>query len=123
MRKHNKDYWEELKKEWKKDWEENPIVEKLEDSPIPGITKTEHIQRLQEILVQACIDYINENKLTDIWGVHFSADDLNTSAKYGEWTPSTDSYIRVEGIRQERHKRKNGEVFEMPYRYTIGEYM
>ena len=83
----------------------------------------DHIKELQEILVQTCIDYINKNGLTDIWGVYFSADSLNFSAKEGEWTPSTDSYIKVEGIRAERLLRKNGEIFEMPYRYEIGEYM
>ena len=107
----------------KKQWEENPIVEKLEDTPIPGITNIDHIKELQEILVQTCIDYINKNKLTDIYSVHFSADDLNTSAEYGSWQPCTDSYIKVKGLRAERRRRKNGEIFEMPYTYDIGEYM
>lgn len=115
--------FQKMMEELKKKWEENPIVERLEDTPIPGITKMEHIKELQEILVQTCIDYINKNGLTDIWGVYFSADSLDFSAKEGEWTPSTDSYIKVEGIRAERHLRKNGEIFEMPYRYEIGEYM
>ena len=113
----------EIMKELKKKWEENPIVEKLEDTPIPGITNIDHIKELQEILVQTCIDYINKNKLTDIYSVHFSADDLNTSAGYGSWQACTDSYIKVKGLRKERHRRKNGEIFEMPYTYDIGEYM
>ena len=45
-------------------WKENPIVEKLEDSPIPGITQKEHIKELQEILVQTCLDFINKHGLT-----------------------------------------------------------
>lgn len=112
-------FYEEVRKEW----EENPIVEKLENDPIPGITKIDHIKELQEILVQTCIDYINKNNLTDFYGVHFNADALNESAKYGKWCPCTDSYIRVEGLNFENHKRKNGEIFKMAYRYDIGEYM
>lgn len=107
----------------KKRDEENPIVEKLEDSPVPGITKIDHIKELQEILVQTCIDYINKNGLTDIYDVVFNADSLAESAEYGSWQSCTDSYIRVEGLRCYRRKRKNGEIDEIPYRYTIGEYM
>ena len=113
----------EIMKELKKKWEENPIVERLEDSPIPGLTKIEHIKELQEILVQTCIDYINKNGLTDIYSVGFSADDLSTSAEYGSWQPCTDSYIKVKGLREERHRRKDGTIFAMPYTYDIGEYM
>lgn len=107
----------------KKRNEENPVVEHLEDSPIPDITKQKHIEELQELLVQTCIDYINKNGLTDIDNVSFNADALNESAKYGSWQACTDSYIRVEGIRNHRLKRKNGEIDEIPYRYKIGEYM
>lgn len=113
----------EIMKELKRKWEENPIVERLEDSPIPGITKIEHIKELQEILVQTCIDYINKNGLTDIYSVSFSADDLSSSAEYGSWQPCTDSYIKVKGLREERRLRKDGTVFAMPYTYDIGEYM
>ena len=105
------------------EWKNNPIVERLEDSPVESITTLEHIKELQRILVQTCIDYINQNGLIDLWGVSFNADSLNESAEYGEWTPSTDSYIKAEGLRFERHRRKNGEIFEIPYRYDIGEYM
>lgn len=110
-------------KELRKKWEENPIVEKLENDPIPGITTIDHIKELQELLVQTCIDYINKNGLTDLYGVHFNADSLNESAKYGSWQSCTDSYIRVEGLGHENYKRKDGEEFKMPYRYTIGEWM
>jgi len=106
-----------------KSLEENPVVERLEDSPTPGITTIDHIKELQEILVQTCIDYINKNGLTDVWSVRFSADDLAESSKYGSWQPCTDSYIKIEGLKKERYLRKNGDMFEMPYRYTIGEYM
>ena len=110
-------------KELRKKWEENPIVKKLENDPIPGITTIEHIKELQEILVQTCIDYINKNGLTDLWGVSFSADSLDESAKWGSWQPCTDSYIKVEGVGHENHRRKDGSIFRMPYRYKIGEWM
>ena len=106
-----------------KKWKENPIIDRLEDSPIPGITQKEHIKELQEILVQTCIDYINKHGLTDVYSVSFNADELAYSAKYGKWQPATDSYIKIEGIRFQNHRRKNGEIFQMPYRYIIGEYM
>lgn len=110
---------EEISRKWK----ENPIVERLEDEPVPDITKQKHIKELQEILVQTCIDYINKNGLTDVYSVHFNADALNESAKYGSWQSCTDSYIRFEGTKNLRFKRKNGEIFEMSERYDIGEYM
>ena len=104
-------------------WKENPIVERLEDSTIPGITKQEHVEELQQILVQTCLDYINKHGLTDIYSVSFNAEELAYSAKQGKWQPATDSYIKVEGIRYQNHRLKNGEIFKMPYRYDIGEYM
>jgi hypothetical protein len=115
----------EIDSEWYKEiveeLENNPVVEHLEPEPIPGLTKDEHIKELQERLVQTCIDFINEKGLTDIYAVNFRADDLAFSAKYGEWTPTTDAYIKVEGIRMERYKRKNGEIGELGARYDIGE--
>lgn len=108
--------------EIKKKNQENPIVEELEDTPILGLTKTEHIKELQHLLVQTCIDYINKNGLKDIYAVYFNADCLAQSAEFGEWQPCTDSYIRVDGSRANRRKRKNGEIVEIPYWYTIGEY-
>ena len=119
MKKRKTRILEELDKKWK----ENPIIERLEDSPIPGITQKEHIKELQEILVQTCIDYINKHGLTDIYSVSFNADELAYSAKHGKWQPATDSYIKIEGVRFQNHRRKNGEIFQMPYRYIIGEYM
>ena len=119
MKKRKTRILEEIDKKLK----ENPIVERLEDSPIPGITQKEHIKELQEILVQTCIDYINKHGLTDIYSVSFNADELAYSAKHGKWQPATDSYIKIEGVRFQNHRRKNGEIFQMPYRYIIGEYM
>lgn len=57
------------------------------------VTTKENMKELQEMMVQLCIDYINENSLTDIDEIQFSVDQLQFSSKYGEWTPQTDSYI------------------------------
>ncbi len=83
------------------------------------ITTEKDMKELLEILVQTTIDFINERGLSDIYSVGFSADDLQVSAKYGEWTPATDASIHVTGLGKE--KGKDG------YEYTvcqrIGEYM
>lgn len=103
---------------------ENPIVEHIDDSPVPApITTKEHISELQDILVQTCIDYINKNGLTDIWAIHFNVDSLQASAQEGCWCSESDSYIRVEGVRNSRYIRKNGEELKIPFTYTIGEVM
>lgn len=106
-----------------KKWEENPIVEELPDDDRLNLTKEEHIKELQERLVQTCIDYINEKGLVDIYSVSFNADSLAESAKYGSWQPCTDSHIKVKGLCNKNYKRKNGNIFKMPYWYEIGEYM
>lgn len=54
-------------------------------------------------MVQLCIDYLNENSLDDIQEVRFSADMLQYSKEYGEWTPATDSFITVYGIQKDEH--------------------
>lgn len=57
--------------------------------------------KLQERLVQTCIDFINECKddeqVRQIERVEFRADCLQESAKHGEWHPSTDSYCSIYG--------------------------
>lgn len=58
----------------------------------------EQVRQLHDILVQTCIDFINENGLKDVDEVHFNADALQTSAKYNEWVPDTDSFLEVDGI-------------------------
>lgn len=55
--------------------------------------------------------------------VHFRADELDFSAQYGKWHPATDSYLRVDGIRIEKHRRKNGDITEIYNTYVIGESM
>ena len=61
--------------------------------------------KLQERLVQTCIDFINEHKddeqIKEIQMVEFSVDCLQESAKCGEWQPDTDSYCSLYGVRTE----------------------
>lgn len=58
----------------------------------------EQTRQLHYILVQTCIDFINEEGLKDVDAVSFSADALQESAKYNEWTSATDSFLSLEGI-------------------------
>lgn len=71
------------------------------DPVVNRITTDKNINELHYILVQTVIDYINDNSLTDINEIHFSADGLKTSAQYGEWTPETDSYLGIYGLEKE----------------------
>lgn len=61
------------------------------------------VLKLQERLVQTCIDFINEHKddkqVKEIEIVEFMADYLQTSAKVGSWQPEMDSYCKVSGIK------------------------
>ena len=71
------------------------------------VTSNEHLSELQDILVQVCINYINENKLTDIDEISFSADSLQCSARFGEGVPATDSYIRAVGYEEINDEKNN----------------
>lgn len=84
------------------------------DDFVNPTTKREHIKELQEKMVQLCIDYMTEHGLDDIQEVCFSADMLQESKKYGEWTPATDSFIEVYGFQEDE---KGNTV-----RKIIGEY-
>ena len=68
------------------------------DKMVNKQTTHEQTKELQDILVQTCIDFINENELRDIDVVYFSADSLQESARCNEWTPSTDSFLALEGM-------------------------
>ena len=83
------------------------------------ITTEKDMKELLEILVQTTIDFINERGLTDIFSVGFGADDLQVSAKSGEWTSATDASIHVTGLGKE--KGKDGHEYSVCQR--IGEYM
>lgn len=83
------------------------------------VTTEKDMKELLEILVQTTIDFINERGLTDIFSVGFSADDLQVSAKSGEWTPATDASIHVTGL----GKEKSADGTEYTVEQKIGSYM
>ena len=83
-------------------------------------TTKKEIDALHDKLVQTCIDFINEYGLNDIWSVDFNADELQTSADSGKWTPATDSYLKVEGIENDTVVI-NGKEMDFPRNYVIGE--
>ena len=83
------------------------------------ITTEKDMKELLEILVQTTIDFINERGLTDIYSVGFGADDLQGSAKFGEWEPCTDANIHVTGLGKE--KGKDGHEYTVCQ--EIGSYM
>lgn len=89
-------------------------LEKYKDA----ITTSENINELHHILVQTCLDYMRKHNLTDIDEIHFSADGLSSSYKYGEWTPATDSYLGVVGLQIEENDNSK---FNLPVRRLIGE--
>ena len=65
----------------------------------------EQTRELHDILVQTCIDFINDNNLKDVDVVAFSADSLQESARYNEWTPATDSFLTLEGVEKSEKDR------------------
>ena len=79
------------------------------------------LNELHHILVQTTIEFINEKKLDNVWRVSFSADSLNESAKWGYWTPATDSYLGVEGIEDTTYTDKDGKEHTIEGRVNIGE--
>lgn len=83
------------------------------------ITTEKDMKELLEILVQTTIDFINERGLTDIYSVGFGADDLQGSAKFGEWEPCTDASIHVTGL----GKEKGRDGHEYTVCQEIGSYM
>lgn len=64
--------------------------------------------KLQERLVQTCIDFINEYKddeqVKEIQMIEFRVDSLQESAKHGEWRPESDSWCNLFGT----HKLSDG---------------
>ena len=82
-------------------------------------TTEKDMSELLDILVQTTIDFINERGLKDMDAVGFSADSLQESAKFNEWTPATDASIRVYGL----GKVKGSDGKEFTVSKIIGEYM
>lgn len=71
------------------------------------VTTEDQLSELQDILVQVCINYININGLTDIDEIIFNADSLQSSAHFGKWVPTTDSYIRAVGYEKINDGKNN----------------
>ena len=101
-----------FRKETTVDWERYPKYEN------PQTTEKE-MSELLEILVQECINFINERGLKDVDVISFSADSLQTSAKYNKWVPDTDAGITMLGW--QKAKSSNGKDFDV-YK-EIGHYM
>jgi hypothetical protein len=81
------------------------------------ITKIKDIKDLQQDLVECVIKFIKRRNLKDIYEVNFSVDGLEGNAiEFGEWTPTMDSYIQVNGLQEEDGK-------DYRVRKEIGEYM
>ena len=107
---------DEAKKVFRKEtWVYEPGYDDYKDP----VTTKKDMKELLEILVQTTIDFINERGLTDIYSVGFGADDLQGSAKFGEWEPCTDASINVAGI----GKEKGSDGKEYSIIQNIGSYM
>ena len=107
---------DEAKKVFRKEtWVYEPDYDDYKDP----VTTKKDMKELLEILVQTTIDFINERGLTDIYSVGFGADDLQGSAKFGEWEPCTDASIHVTGLGKE--KGRDGKEYTVIQK--IGEYM
>lgn len=76
--------------------------------------------KLQERLVQTCIDFINEHKddeqVKEIQMVEFTADNLQESSEHNAWLSCTDSYCGLHGI----HNLSAG-IFDVSEGYLIDE--
>lgn len=89
-----------------------------DDYESPQTTKKD-MRELLEILVQTSIDFIIERGLKDIDAIGFSADSLQESSRWGEWTPATDASVYLTGLGVE--KGKDGKEYTVVKK--IGEYM
>lgn len=82
----------EIKETSKKEYEEYK-KHYIEKKASKNKTTDVLISKLQDRLVQCCIDFINENNLGDLERVDFNVDGLQISSEFGEWSPATDSFI------------------------------
>ena len=81
-------YKENLEREYEE------CKKRMELLDIPGSSNL--ASKLQERLVQCCLDYIRETGNTEIDRVVFTADCLQESAKHGSWQACTDSTCQIE---------------------------
>lgn len=65
--------------------------------------------------MQTVVDYINDNNISDLQEIAFSADELQASANYGKWCPETDSALTCTGYKWTEDRSY------LPERYLIGE--
>lgn len=113
--------FEELTEDEKKAFNRETCARIMSDRDLianPQTTKKD-MKELLEILVQTTIDFIKERGLKDLDSVGFSADSLQESSKYSEWTPATDASIRVYG--QEKKVGSDGNEYYVEN--LIGEYL
>jgi hypothetical protein len=79
-------------------------MENLQKYENPKTTNDDALE-LQTRLIHTIIDFIKEKDLTDIYEVEFRADSLQTSADFGHWHPSTDSYLGIYGIQKDEGEK------------------
>ena len=96
-------------------WNGHGDVDKYENP----VTTEKDIRELLQILVQDTIDFISERGLTDIYSIGFGVDELQSSAKSGEWVSDTDASINVMGLG--KVKDSDGHVYAV--QQEIGYYM
>ena len=105
----------------------NILIMNLMDLPKYENSKVTHEQtvELHKLLVQTVIDFFKKENIDEVWEVQFNADGLTDSVKHGEWTPSTDSYIGLIGIKQSGTMKhpKNGKEYPLMVRALIDESM
>jgi hypothetical protein len=103
---------DELKRKFIFDSQRNIVDDSLPKHENPK-TSEKDIKDLQEILVQDVIDFLNARGLQEVDTVSFHIDGLGDSLKHEQWTPSSDSSIRFEGLTDD----------DIRSRTFIGEYM
>lgn len=101
----------ELKRKFKYETYE-PDISNIPQHKNPKTTEKD-ISDLQQILVQDVIDFLVERGLDEVDAIAFGVDGLQASLPYEEWTPSSDSSIRFEGVTND----------PLPSRTIIGSYM
>ena len=76
------------------------VLEKYEGS---NMTE-EHVRKLHKMLVDTAINFCADYDFDEVSEISFGADGLSDSIKYGGWTPSTDSSLRICGWQDGKRK-------------------